>query len=334
MISVAFFSNKGGVGKTSLVYHLAWTYADMGLRVLALDLDPQSNLSALCVSEDRLEELWTGDDASRRSVYACILPVKEELGDIALAHIGELSPRLALVVGDVLLGSFEAKLSESWPKCLDRHGPSFRATTAFYRVALQAAESWNAEIVLMDVGPNLGALDRSALIAADHVVVPLGADLFSIQALRNVGPTLREWREQWRERRAKTPLPELPLPEGSMEPAGYVVMQPNLYGGHVTRAYQRWITRIPMEFAEHVLKTRASTTSSVNTDPWSFGVVKRYRSLMPLAHDARKPIFHLQAADGALGAHGTAAREAAKDFRKIGRKLADRIGLDLKRMET
>ena len=332
MITVAFFNNKGGVGKTSLVYHLAWTYSDMGLRVLVIDLDPQSNLSALCVSEDRLEELWSGNDESRESVYACILPVKEELGDIAQAHIEELSPRLGVVVGDVLLGSFEAKLSESWPKCLDRHGPSFRATTAFYRVAVQAAEDWHAEIVLMDVGPNLGALNRSALIAVDHVVVPLGADLFSIQALRNLGPTLRDWREQWSERCAKNPLPDLPMPEGAMKPAGYVVMQPNLYGGHVTRAYERWITRIPTEFARHVLNGHAPTTS-VNTDPLSFGVVKHYRSLMPLAHDARKPIFHLQAADGVLGAHGTAAREAGKDFRRIGRKLADRVGLDLKRQD-
>ncbi|MHC1595014.1 MAG: ParA family protein [Methanotrichaceae archaeon] len=43
---VAFFNNKGGVGKTSLVYHLAWMYADLGLKVLVADLDPQANLTA------------------------------------------------------------------------------------------------------------------------------------------------------------------------------------------------------------------------------------------------------------------------------------------------
>ena len=43
---IAFFNNKGGVGKTSLVYHLSWMYADMGLKVLAADLDPQANLTA------------------------------------------------------------------------------------------------------------------------------------------------------------------------------------------------------------------------------------------------------------------------------------------------
>jgi chromosome partitioning protein len=40
---IAFFSNKGGVGKTSLVYHLAWMYFDLELKVVAADLDPQAN---------------------------------------------------------------------------------------------------------------------------------------------------------------------------------------------------------------------------------------------------------------------------------------------------
>ena len=36
---IAFFNNKGGVGKTSLVYHLGWTFADLGRRVLMIDMD-------------------------------------------------------------------------------------------------------------------------------------------------------------------------------------------------------------------------------------------------------------------------------------------------------
>ncbi len=51
---IAFFNNKGGVGKTSLAYHLAWMFADLGKQVLAADLDPQANLSAAFLDEDRL----------------------------------------------------------------------------------------------------------------------------------------------------------------------------------------------------------------------------------------------------------------------------------------
>ena len=51
--AIAFFNNKGGVGKTTLVYHLAWMYSELGFSVVAADLDPQANLSAIFLSEDR-----------------------------------------------------------------------------------------------------------------------------------------------------------------------------------------------------------------------------------------------------------------------------------------
>ncbi len=54
---IAFFNNKGRVGKTSLVYHLAWMYDDLGLRVVVADLDPQANLTAAFLHEERLEAL-------------------------------------------------------------------------------------------------------------------------------------------------------------------------------------------------------------------------------------------------------------------------------------
>ena len=47
MKSIAFFNNKGGVGKTSLIYHLAWMFAERGVNVLAVDLDPQANLTSM-----------------------------------------------------------------------------------------------------------------------------------------------------------------------------------------------------------------------------------------------------------------------------------------------
>ena len=58
MNTIAFFNNKGGVGKTSLVYHLAWMYAELGLSVIAADLDPQANLTSMFIDEDQLATLW------------------------------------------------------------------------------------------------------------------------------------------------------------------------------------------------------------------------------------------------------------------------------------
>ena len=55
---LTFFNNKGGVGKTSLVYHLAWMFSELGKTIVAVDLDPQANLTAAFIDEEELERLW------------------------------------------------------------------------------------------------------------------------------------------------------------------------------------------------------------------------------------------------------------------------------------
>jgi cellulose biosynthesis protein BcsQ len=326
VIRLAFFNNKGGVGKTTLVYHLGWTFADLGMRVLLVDLDPQSNLTALSVDEDQLEALWADRADQRRTVYGAVHPIVEGIGDISEPHIEAVGRGLALLVGDIRLAGFEAQLSQAWPNCMGANPAAYRMTTAFHRLIAKAGASWRAEVALMDVGPNLGAINRSALIAADKVVTPLGADLFSIQGLRNLGPALQGWRTEWTDRVQRNPVESLDLPRGGMEPAGYVVVQPSLYMGRVTKAYERWIVRIPPEYRT-TFTSGGSVPRSVEQDPLCLGVLKHYRSLMPLAHEARRPVFHLRAADGALGAHAVAAQEAGRDFRKLATRVADRIGL-------
>ena len=78
---IAFFNNKGRVGKTSLVYHLAWMYAELGVRVVAADLDPQANLTAAFLDEDRMEELWPDGDHPQ-TVFGCVQPLLQGTNDI------------------------------------------------------------------------------------------------------------------------------------------------------------------------------------------------------------------------------------------------------------
>ena len=77
---IAFFNNKGGVGKTSLVYHLAWMFSDLKVRVLAADLDPQSNLTAAFIGEEILEDIWK--DRLLKTVYDCVDPLIQRTGNV------------------------------------------------------------------------------------------------------------------------------------------------------------------------------------------------------------------------------------------------------------
>jgi hypothetical protein len=103
------------------------------------------------------------------------------------------------------------------------------------------------------------------------------------------------------------------------------MMQPNLYAGKVVGAYERWLREAPREYHESVLGEERPTAFSYENDPYCLGVLKHYRSLMPLAQTAQKPIFHLTAGDGALGSHAVAARDVGNEFRALARRIAKRI---------
>jgi cellulose biosynthesis protein BcsQ len=187
-----------------------------------------------------------------------------------------------------------------------------------------AASMHDAEVILMDLGPNLGALNRAALIAADYIAVPLAPDLFSLQGLRNLGPTLRRWRKEWQERLVKNPVGDLKLPTGRMHPVGYIVLQHSVRLDRPVQAYNRWIARIPQVYRDAVLGEPANGDITVIDDPHCLALLKHYRSLMPLAQEARKPMFHLKPADGAIGAHLQAVQSAHRDFVALAHGIAER----------
>lgn len=324
---LTFFNNKGGVGKTSLVYHLAWMFSEMGKQVVAIDLDPQANLTSAFLPEDQLEALWDTDNGSHGSdtIYQCLRPLTE-VGDIRTPVTKQITPRLHLVPGDLGLAGFEDFLSQEWPNSLGSASlyRPFRVLTAFWQVAQMAAQAHQADLILADVGPNLGAINRSALIGSDHVVIPLAADLYSLQGLRNLGPTLRNWRQDWQKRVANWDSPAFALPAGSMKPEGYIVQQHAERLSRPVKAYDKWAVRIPSVYRSSVLNAPEENTLQAN-DTHCLAKLKHYRSLVPMAQEVRKPIFHLTSAEGAIGSHSYAVTEARRDFRALAEKILERI---------
>jgi chromosome partitioning protein len=314
MTTIGFFNNKGGVGKTTLVFHLAHMLADKRVSVLAVDLDPQSNLTAMFLAEERLEELWPETGEHSNTVLGCIRPIMRGIGDITEPHTEAIRHNLALVPGDLGLSNFEDKLSTNWPLAVDRDEAAFRTLSAFHRMIEAAMGASGAEIVLVDVDPNLGAINRSALLSCDYFVTPVAPDLFSVQGLRNLGPTLHDWRAGWADRLARNPEPELSLPTGLIRPVGYVVMQAGMRLSRPVKAYERWVQRMPAEYHRSVLEEPVWDGGNLANDAWKLGTMRHYQSLMPLAQDARKPMFHLKSADGAIGAHMDSVLRCREDF--------------------
>ncbi|MDR2767730.1 MAG: AAA family ATPase [Treponema sp.] len=331
---LTFFNNKGGVGKTSLLYHLSWMFSHLEKRVLIADIDPQANLTAAFLTEDAIDEIWNNKPAAN-TIYQCVKPLVG-VGDIVKPELQNITENLYLLPGDVALSSFEDQLSNEWPNSMNDvnlYRP-LRILSAFWQIVQIAANAIQAEIILVDIGPNLGAINRSVLIAADYVIIPMGADLFSLQGLKNLGPALKSWKELWAKRLEnwensgdKKDHPELLLPEGSMKPIGYLCQQYGVRLSRPVRAYDKWVQKIPGVYREAVLNEEPAGETRQEDDPNCISIIKHYRSLIPLAQEHRKPIFDLTPADGAIGSHANAVFSAREDFEKLSLKIMGKIGL-------
>jgi cellulose biosynthesis protein BcsQ len=333
---LTFFNNKGGVGKTSLIYHLAWMYASLRKRVVITDLDPQANLTAAFLDDDRIEEIWNKQTPGT-TIYQCVKPLTG-VGDIANPILQNVSADLYLLPGDVALSGFEDTLSTEWPNSMGDNNlyRPMRILSSFWQVMQIAAAKVQADLLLVDIGPNLGAINRSVLVATDYVAIPLGADLFSLQGLSNLGPTLRSWKSLWKKRldnwadsRENEQFPDFQLPSGKMQPIGYLCQQHGVRLDRPVKAYDKWVQRIPAVYREAVLNEPPVTGLKQDLDPHCLATIKHYRSLIPMAQEHRKPIFNLSSADGAIGSHANAVSDARKDFALLAQKIAAKIGIQL-----
>ena len=111
-----------------------------------------------------------------------------------------------------------------------------------------------------------------------------------------------------------------------MRPIGYVIVQSAVRHDRPVLAYQRWADRIPGVYSLEVCGQDPQSSLTVGDDPNCLASLKHYRSLMPMAQEARKPMFALSPADGAIGGHTRAVRDCYRDFRQLAEAILDRMG--------
>lgn len=323
---IAFFNSRNGAGKTFLIYHLAWMYADLGYSVVAADFDPQADLSAALLGVDRFEELRSDErlhtlSDSLRALLAgreemldpCLERAQEGLESIVLPmDLQDMEP--TVIVGDPNLASFEEELFEVWSRGRSGDEKAFRLMAAFRRIVERAAEIRNAQVVLVDLGSSLGAVNRAALVAADFVVFPIAADLISLQALLPMGSALKRWRRERSE-------------GGEMQPIGYVVQRPPVRLDRPARGQERWLAKIPEVYRSAILGDPEEAGIGIEEDPHCLSLLKPYPGLLSLAHEECKPIFHLKPADGAMGSHNEAVKSVERALTHLAQTIAERTGL-------
>ena len=148
--TIAVLSQKGGTGKTTTVRTLADAFRRSGLRTLAVDLDPQGNLSDYFDippdAEPTISDVLAGRAQTAEAIHEDLIPANLTLAEAELMLGGKMGRELTL-----------------------------------RRALAKAPEEY--DLILIDCPPSLGLLTVNALVAADHALVTAEAQYFALQGV-------------------------------------------------------------------------------------------------------------------------------------------------------
>lgn len=216
---VTVFNNKGGVGKTTLTYHLAHALGALGKKVLLIDLDPQCNLTINALPVHLIESMWEAENAyiadfqqardadlqkftaliqHTRSVHFLLKPTEDGAAEVGFSPPpAVLAENVHLIPGRLTLHMFEAKVGERFAGIYQGDPLAIRTSTRVRAIAHEYARIYGYDVVIFDTSPSLGALNRNLLSLADGFMIPCSPDLFSVYGIKNIGDALRIWRSQF-----------------------------------------------------------------------------------------------------------------------------------------
>lgn len=283
MKTISIFNNKGGVGKTTLTFHLAHALSEIGKRVLVIDLDPQCNLTILSMDSEVLHGIWEAEDSyiddfeksknaspaahfeklinETRSVHFLLKPTEDGVSDLTtISTPYKLNNNLHLIPGRLTLHRYEEKIANRWSDALQGDPLAIRTLTKIRSLAIQYADKFNYDIVIFDTSPSLGTLNKLIISTTDGFVIPCMPDMFSLYGIRNIGDSLKKWKSQFDVLYSVlSPEKRTLFPNDFVHLFGYTIYNAKKYSGKnntwdLAVAHYNYAEKIPNTIEEYIDK--------------------------------------------------------------------------------
>lgn len=325
MKSVAFFTNKGGVGKTTLLCNLAAFLAlNHNKKILVIDADPQTNATQYMFKDSVLEEIY--EKRTPFTIHSVAHPLALGKGFTQEFKVRRSEHfKVDVLLGDPRFALVEDLLASDWSTGNARG----LRTTFIFRHFLQSCTSY--DYVFFDMGPSLGSINRSVLIGCDFFLIPISIDIFSIRASENISAWLGDWKKKLLRGLEDIDDPselEVVDTEWKLRLLGYVSQQYNAKRNaagerRAVKAYDQIMSKIPSSIQKGILNQHQPEPDDIN---YELGTIPNLQSLIPLSQTHRKPIFSLKSADGIVGSHFARVTDSHKIFRHIAERFEDNVG--------
>lgn len=322
--SLAFFNNKGGVGKTTLLCNVAAFFSkEMQKKVCVIDCDPQCNASQYFFEDHELELFLEDEGKNIETLFSRIMKGEGHTDFVPLQRSEAFG--VDVLCGSPGLSMAEDFLAEEWARLNTHRGLS---SNLVFTKALKNLEAY--DYVFFDVSPSLGAINRTVLLSSDYFISPMSIDIFSLKAFENISRWMSKWTSTWN---YSINNPQLDVKSDLMSEARDV--KPAKFIGYVSqqyiakrdpsgerrpvKSYDEIIKQIDGQIRQHFSDTQQPPT------PFEIGKIPNLHSLAPMSQSKRKPIFGLGGRDGIVGAHFAKVKESKDIFANVANEIIQRV---------
>ena len=248
---IALFNHKGGVGKTTTTFNLGWMLANKGKKVILIDCDPQCNLTGMALGFKDAEgfaSMYASDTVTNiRDGLAPAFESRPALIEAVDCVSINGQPNMHLLPGHIGLAEYEVtlgiaqELSGSLVTLQNLPG-------SLHYLFSKTADKYNADFILVDMSPSLGAINQNLLATSDYFIVPMFPDYFSAMATESLASILPKW-AAWAKQGKTLPILRdaiYPFPNKSPKFLGTIIQNFRIKKGIPAAAFQRWIEEIKM----------------------------------------------------------------------------------------
>lgn len=321
---ISFFNHKGGVSKTTSVYHLGWMLTKKGKKVLLVDTDSQCNLTLTVIGQDNYEEFVNNQPQNNiKSGLSAAFESKPELIKPIDCVQVKNNENLFLLPGSFEITEYEVQLGVSF-QLTHSFTTLKNLPGAFYYLIKRTAEEKGVDIVLIDLNPSLSAINQDLIISSDYFILPTSPDYFSEMAIRSIARVLPNWEKWAKNARDLFQDATYPLPMNTPKFLGYTVNDFTIRNQKPANAFQDVIDKIDATVRDVLIPNLAKVNMLLPDDAYSnyrLAEIPNFQTLQAHFQANGVPVFELT--DTMLGLSGGALRDQKGRGEKFGTKYSD-----------